>query len=86
LNIEDLINPQEIEELARRYGPIQRRSFSLKWDGEGCEYWRSALAQRRGEVIFLFERPGGLILHTKDIYPPDTYRLPSGGASSGPAG
>ena len=83
MDIENLINPQEIEELARRYGPIERRSFSLERGGERCEYWRRALAQRRGEVIFLVKRPGGLILHTKDIYPPGVYRLPSGGVSWG---
>jgi len=38
---------------------------------------------RRGEVIFVVERPAGVILHTKDIYPSGTYRLPSGGVSWG---
>jgi len=79
LDLENLINPQEIEELARQYGPIERRSYSLERDGERCEYWRRALAKRRGEVIFVVKRPAGVILHTKDIYPPGTYRLPSGG-------
>ncbi len=83
MDIENLINPQEIEELARRYGPIERRSYSLERRGERCEYWRRALADRRGEVIFVVKRPGGLILHTKAIYPPDVYRLPSGGVSWG---
>ena len=83
MDIEDLIDPQEIEELTNQYGPIERRSYSLPRGGERCEYWREALAQRRGEVIFLVKRPAGLILHTKDIYPPGTYRLPSGGVNWG---
>jgi ADP-ribose pyrophosphatase YjhB (NUDIX family) len=83
LDLESLINPQEIEELARQYGPIERRSFSLERSGERWEHWRRALAQRRGEVIFLVRRPGGLILHTKGTYPPGTYRLPSGGVGWG---
>jgi len=83
LDIESLINPQEIEELVRQYGPIERRSHSLERGGERCEYWRRALAQRRGEVIFVVKRPAGLILHTKDTYPPGTYRLPSGGVNWG---
>ncbi|MBC8446212.1 MAG: NUDIX domain-containing protein, partial [Chloroflexi bacterium] len=83
MDIENLINPEEIEELARRYGPTERRSYSLERGGERCEYWRKALTQRRGEVIFAVKRPGGLILHTKDIYPPGIYRLPSGGVSWG---
>ena len=83
MDIESLINPREIEELARQYGPIERRSFSLERSGERCEHWRRALATRRGEVIFVVERPAGLILHTKDTYPPGIYRLPSGGVSWG---
>jgi ADP-ribose pyrophosphatase YjhB (NUDIX family) len=83
LNIETLINRKEVEELARQYGPIERRSFSLERGGERCEYWRRALAKRRGEVIFLVKRAAGLILHTKAIYPPGTYRLPSGGVGWG---
>lgn len=83
MDIEDLINPEEIEELARQYGPIERRSYSLQRSGERCEYWRRALTTRRGEVIFVVKRPAGVTLHTKDIYPPGTYRLPSGGVSWG---
>jgi ADP-ribose pyrophosphatase YjhB (NUDIX family) len=83
LDIESLINPQEIEELARRYGPSERRSHSLERGAERCEYWRRALAKRRSEVIFVVKRAGGLILHTKDFYPPGTYRLPSGGVKWG---
>ena len=83
MDIENLINPEEIEELARQYGPVERRSYSLERDGERCEYWRRALTKRRGEVIFVVERPAGVILHTKDIYPSGIYRLPSGGVSWG---
>jgi ADP-ribose pyrophosphatase YjhB (NUDIX family) len=83
LDLESLINPQEIEELAKRYGPIEQRSFSLERGGERCGYWRRVLANRRGEVIFVVKRPAGVILHTKDFYPPGTYRLPSGGVKWG---
>ena len=83
MDIETLINPEEIKGLAKQYGPIERRSFSLERGEERCEHWRRALATRRGEVIFVVERPAGLILHTKDIYPPGTYRPPSGGVSWG---
>ena len=83
MDIKTLLNPNEIEELIRQYGPIERRSYSLEREGERCQYWQRALTTRRGEVIFVVKRPGGLILHTKDIYPPGTYRLPSGGVSWG---
>lgn len=83
MDLESLINPQEIEELVKRYGPSERRSFSLERGGERGEHWRRVLADRRGEVIFVVERPAGVILHTKDTYPPGTYRLPSGGVGWG---
>jgi ADP-ribose pyrophosphatase YjhB (NUDIX family) len=83
LDLGSLINPQEIEELVKRYGPSERRSFSLERGRERCEHWRRVLADRRGEVIFVVERPAGVILHAKDIYPPGTYRLPSGGVGWG---
>jgi ADP-ribose pyrophosphatase YjhB (NUDIX family) len=48
------------------------------------EYCRGKLAKkRRGEVVLVVERPDGLILHTKEFYPPGTYRLPSGGVKWG---
>lgn len=84
MDIESLINPEEIEELARQYGPVERRSYSLEMGRKSFEYWRRALAEkRRGEVVFVVKRPTGLILHTKDFYPPATYRLPSGGVRWG---
>ena len=84
MNIESLISPEEIEELSRRYGPIERRSYSLEMGRKGFEYWQRALAEkRRGEVVFVVKRPAGVILHTKGFYPPGTYRLPSGGVGWG---
>lgn len=84
MDIERLINPEEIEELARQYGPIERRSYSLEVGKKNFEYWRRALAKkRRGEVVLVIERPDGVILHTKDFYPPGIYRLPSGGVKWG---
>jgi 8-oxo-dGTP diphosphatase len=80
LDIENLINPEEIEELVRQYGPIERHSFSLEVGKKNFEYWREELAKkRRGEVVFVVQRPDGVILHTKAFYPPGIYRLPSGG-------
>jgi ADP-ribose pyrophosphatase YjhB (NUDIX family) len=84
LDIETLINPEEIEELARLYGPIKRRSYSLEVGRRNFEDWRRELVEkRRGEVVFVVKGPGGLILHTKDFYPSGTYRLPSGGVRWG---
>ena len=80
MDIESLINLEEIEELARRYGPIQRGSYSVKMDRAQFEYWRDKLTTKcRGEVVLVVEYPNGVVLHTKDFYPPGIYRLPSGG-------
>lgn len=84
MDIETLINSEEIEELARQYGPIERRSYSLEVGGKSFEYWREELAKKRqGEVVLVIKQPGGLILHSKDFYPAGTYRLPSGGVKWG---
>lgn len=79
----DLVDEQEIEELAKQYGPIPRYSFSLQVDKKNFEDWQKALAQRRGEIVLLVKQPVGVVLHTKDFYPPGTYRLPSGGVRWG---
>jgi len=84
LNIESLISPEEIEELSRQYGPIERHSYSLEVGKRNFGDWRRELAEkRRGEVVFVVRRPAGVILHTKSFYPPGTYRLPSGGVRWG---
>jgi 8-oxo-dGTP pyrophosphatase MutT (NUDIX family) len=80
----DLIDEREIEELVKRYGPIERRSYSLEMDRENFEYWQDELTtKRRGEVVLVVRRPDGVVLHTKDYYPPGAYRLPSGGVKWG---
>jgi ADP-ribose pyrophosphatase YjhB (NUDIX family) len=84
VNIESLISPEEIEELSRQYGPVERRSYSLEVGKRNFGDWRRELAEkRRGEVVFVVKRRAGFILHTKDFYPPGTYRLPSGGVRWG---
>lgn len=84
MDIESLINPEEIEGLSRQYGSIERRGYSLEVGRKSFEDWlRKSPGDRRGEVVFVVKRPAGVILHTKDFYPPGTYRLPSGGVGWG---
>jgi ADP-ribose pyrophosphatase YjhB (NUDIX family) len=84
LDIESLISSEEIEALSRQYGPIERRAYCLEVGKKNFENWRRELAKkRRGEVVFVVKRPARVILHTKDFYPPGTYRLPSGGVRWG---
>ncbi len=81
----DLIDEREIEELTERYGPFERRRYTLRMDEREFSYWQDkAACDRRGEVILAIQdADGGLILHSKDFYPAGTYRLPSGGVKWG---
>jgi NAD+ diphosphatase len=40
---------------------------------------------RKGEIVMVFPRPGGVLLHTKTFYPAGVLRLPSGGLHDGEA-
>jgi 8-oxo-dGTP pyrophosphatase MutT (NUDIX family) len=82
--ISDLIDEREIEELAEKYGHPECRCYSLEVSKKNFENWGRALVnKRRGEVVFVAQQPAGLILHSKDFYPPGIYRLPSGGVRWG---
>jgi 8-oxo-dGTP pyrophosphatase MutT (NUDIX family) len=75
----------EEQALVARYGPTKRREYHLELSEIGRAYWQRAIVLiRRAEVIMIVQRPDGrLLLHTKGHYPPDTYRLPSGGVRWG---
>ena len=74
-------DPAEIEVLIARYGPTLERSCQLQLDEKGYAYWWQVKAfVRRAEVVMLVRRPDGrLLVHSKEHYPPATYRLPTGG-------
>jgi ADP-ribose pyrophosphatase YjhB (NUDIX family) len=74
------IDEYELEQLAAAYGRPEIRTIEI----EGDEYLFSTRLyrsrDRRGEVVLAIERPGHcLLLHRKDWYEPDVYRLLSGG-------
>ena len=75
----------EAEALIARYGPTVRRECQFALDEQGYAYWWQVKAfLRRAEVVMVVQRPDGqLLLHTKDHYPPATYRFPSGGIGWG---
>ena len=83
--IGNLIDERELEKLAERYGPFERRRYALRLAEGEFSYWRDRLARdRRGEVVLAIQDADGrLILHTKDFYPAGIYRLPSGGVRWG---
>ncbi|GBD07953.1 RNA pyrophosphohydrolase [Candidatus Thermoflexus japonica] len=74
-----LIAPSELETLTAQFGPQPHQHATVIGDGWWEEVRRS-LSRRRGEVLMVIQRPGGEILvHTKAFYPPEAYRLPTGG-------
>ena len=75
----DLIDEKEITELARRYGPLERRHYVLEVGEQVFTRWREERSDYRGEVALFILRPSGkFILHTKAFYPEGIYRIPTG--------
>ena len=74
-------DPTETEGLIARYGPTLERGCQFQLDEKGYAYWWQVKAfVRRAEVVMLVRRPDGrLLVHSKEHYPPATYRLPTGG-------
>ncbi len=69
-------------EAEARFGPLPHRPIRVTasdlFDGELQR--KIQQGQRLGEVVLLLRRADGqVLLHTKHFYPPDVYRLPSGG-------
>lgn len=74
-----LIAPSELETLTAQFGPQPHQHATVVGDG-WWEEVRQSLIRRRGEVLMVIQRPGGEILvHTKAFYPPQAYRLLTGG-------
>jgi ADP-ribose pyrophosphatase YjhB (NUDIX family) len=79
------LSEDEVDALGR-YGAPVRRSFTLAADAYTRLYRFGGRSDRRAEVVFAIEDPGGgLWLHTKQHYPRHIYRLPSGGVEWGEA-
>lgn len=71
---------KQIAELARAYNPPLRATFELL-DGNFSPFTKR---DRLGEVCMVVRRPSGRLLTArKSYYPPDTYRLLTGGITHG---
>ncbi len=75
----NLVDETEIKGLSQRYGIPQRYHADIAVDAGFWVPWEGKWASRRGEVMFLLPRPGGLLLHRKQHYPPQGWRLLTGG-------
>lgn len=71
----------ELEQLARRYGQPLTRTVELRARTLFDPLYKS---DRYGEVCMVVRRPNGrLLTMKKHFYPPDAYRLPTGGINHG---
>jgi 8-oxo-dGTP pyrophosphatase MutT (NUDIX family) len=77
------IDEQEIAEMAAEWGTPARHHVMLSVGPDFWMPWQEKWHTRRGEVMFLLPRPGGLLLHRKAHYPPDAWRLLTGGIELG---
>jgi 8-oxo-dGTP pyrophosphatase MutT (NUDIX family) len=77
------VDRREIQFLAEQYGDPHRVAVVLDVGKEFFQSWVSRTPPRRGEVMFLLPRPGGLLLHAKRYYPAGIWRLLTGGIEMG---
>lgn len=79
----NVVDPTEVAGLAERYGKPHRVKVVMEVGRLFFEPWAQKARTRRGEVMFLMPRPGGLLLHAKRHYPHGTWRLLTGGIEAG---
>lgn len=71
-------------EAVRLYGAPVERWYEYGVGPQAFEERQLALGKREAEVVLALQRPNGrYLLHTKWFYPPNTYRLLSGGIKRG---
>jgi ADP-ribose pyrophosphatase YjhB (NUDIX family) len=75
----EMVDEQEIVEMAAEWGTPMRFHAKLVVGPDFWMPWEGKWHTRRGEVMFLLPRPGGLLLHRKAHYPEDVFRLLTGG-------
>lgn len=78
------LDPDEIIELARRYGQPEVWKITLEADEYLFQTRRRRADRRRGEVVMAIEQnSGAVLLHRKGWYERGVFRLPTGGIDSG---
>lgn len=80
------IRPNEVLELSEKYGPTDCYYASLNLGDEHFSHWESLCEKkrnRRGEVVMIIRnQQNRILLHTKDFYPNNVYRIPTGGINT----
>lgn len=84
---ERFLAPGHILELHEKYGPIDFFLAHMDIRTEYFERWNTLVnvkKKRFAEVaIYVENKNGELLLHTKPFYPQDVYRIPTGGIHAG---
>lgn len=83
---EEIYNEQVLQELEQRFGPIHRRHIDMSISTNNMLDLMDKMnrKRRRGEVVMVVPNQQGHVwLHTKAFYPPDVYRLMTGGLEPG---
>ncbi|MBM4428997.1 MAG: NUDIX hydrolase [Chloroflexi bacterium] len=76
----------EIAQLGQVYGLPARRRCVLHINQANYAWWNKTKRKRDGEVVlFVRRKDGSFLLHTKDYYPQQALRVPSGGIKPGEA-
>lgn len=79
----DPIEATELQELLTRYDDALLEHIRVEIDDD-LYYNRFMKAfDRRGEVVFALDLPGGILVHRKAFYQDGLFRLPSGGIDYG---
>jgi ADP-ribose pyrophosphatase YjhB (NUDIX family) len=82
-DLSEILDEAEVVEMAAAWGEPRREHVFLVVEPEFWFPWEEKWHTRRGEVMFLLPRPGGLLLHRKGHYPPEAWRLLTGGIERG---
>ncbi|GIV75689.1 NUDIX hydrolase [Litorilinea aerophila] len=82
------LDAEELAHLTRRWGaaPVEHCHLEVDTPFLTREHQRLLSDGRRAEICYVMiqeEISAGLLLHTKHIYPPGAYRLPTGGVHPG---
>ncbi len=82
--LDELLDEAELAQLQAHYGEYRQQHVRLAMEPGSLAFYRRAFKNRRGEVLFVLRRGSGeVLLHTKESYPEDLYRLPGGGIDWG---
>jgi ADP-ribose pyrophosphatase YjhB (NUDIX family) len=75
-----MIVGDEVAELSAHYGKPEVRHYRVQADERIHKFRFNSNSDRRAEVVFAIEdQSGQLWVHTKANYPPNLFRLPTGG-------